>query len=221
MAGFCELATSLQGPIFGILREKSAIVSGGHSKNSRFWETGAGDWVRSALRGRACNITRQILRLGRRAIRNAASHCRAHAHSVRYLAVAMEGESLYEKRWQLLLLRVYLALSVSVLWKPLDCRATQVLHGTAHKLSENQTPDAGEVVRQSPQGKLPILSLSALGIVFGDIGTSPLYTFKAILGTAEKSADAGVVLGALSLVLWDSLHHHDSKVCLVCHARRQ
>jgi KUP system potassium uptake protein len=71
-----------------------------------------------------------------------------------------------------------------------------------HKVSENQTPDAGEAVRQSPQGKLPILSLAALGIVFGDIGTSPLYTFKTILGVAEAAPDAGVVLGALSLVLW-------------------
>src|SRR5260370_30415632 len=71
-----------------------------------------------------------------------------------------------------------------------------------HKVSEKQTPDAGEAARQAPQGKLPILGLSALGIVFGDIGTSPLYTFKTILGTAEASPDAGVVLGALSLVLW-------------------
>jgi KUP system potassium uptake protein len=72
----------------------------------------------------------------------------------------------------------------------------------AHKVSENRTPDAGEAVRQSPQGKLPILSLAALGIVFGDIGTSPLYTFKTILGVAQAAPDAGVVLGALSLVLW-------------------
>ena len=69
-------------------------------------------------------------------------------------------------------------------------------------MNECQTADTGEAKRQPPQGKLPILSLSALGIVFGDIGTSPLYTFKAILGTAEQSADAGVVLGSLSLVLW-------------------
>jgi KUP system potassium uptake protein len=69
-------------------------------------------------------------------------------------------------------------------------------------LNECQTADTGEAKRQPPQGKLPILSLSALGIVFGDIGTSPLYTFKVILGTAEQSADAGVVLGSLSLVLW-------------------
>jgi KUP system potassium uptake protein len=69
-------------------------------------------------------------------------------------------------------------------------------------LNENRTPDATEAARQVPSGKLPLLALSALGIVFGDIGTSPLYTFKAILGTAEKSSDASVVLGALSLVLW-------------------
>jgi KUP system potassium uptake protein len=69
-------------------------------------------------------------------------------------------------------------------------------------VSENPTPDAGDAVRQAPQSKLPILGLSALGIVFGDIGTSPLYTFKTILGTAETASDAGTVLGALSLVLW-------------------
>jgi KUP system potassium uptake protein len=61
------------------------------------------------------------------------------------------------------------------------------------------------MARQVPQGKLTVLGLSALGIVFGDIGTSPLYTFKTILGAAGKSPDARVVLGALSLVLWTLL----------------
>ncbi len=56
--------------------------------------------------------------------------------------------------------------------------------------------------RQAPQGKLPALALTALGIVFGDIGTSPLYTFKTVLGTAEMPSDPATVLGALSLVLW-------------------
>ena len=46
------------------------------------------------------------------------------------------------------------------------------------------------------------LSLSALGIVFGDIGTSPLYTFKTVLGTAGTPSDPATILGALSLVLW-------------------
>jgi KUP system potassium uptake protein len=52
------------------------------------------------------------------------------------------------------------------------------------------------------QGKLPALALTALGIVFGDIGTSPLYTFKTVLGAAEMPSEAATVLGALSLVLW-------------------
>jgi len=69
-------------------------------------------------------------------------------------------------------------------------------------LNENPLPDAGDGARQVPRGKLPILGLSALGIVFGDIGTSPLYTFKAILGATEGTPNAGVVLGVLSLVLW-------------------
>ncbi|MBV9461009.1 MAG: KUP/HAK/KT family potassium transporter, partial [Bradyrhizobium sp.] len=58
------------------------------------------------------------------------------------------------------------------------------------------------MARPAPQGNFALLGLSALGIVFGDIGTSPLYTFKTNLGTAEKSPDAAAVLGALSLVLW-------------------
>ncbi|MGH6737615.1 MAG: KUP/HAK/KT family potassium transporter, partial [Bradyrhizobium sp.] len=66
----------------------------------------------------------------------------------------------------------------------------------------NPADPPGVVARQPPQGNLALLALSALGIVFGDIGTSPLYTFKTILGTAERGPDAAAVLGALSLVLW-------------------
>jgi KUP system potassium uptake protein len=56
--------------------------------------------------------------------------------------------------------------------------------------------------RQAPQGSMPALALTALGIVFGDIGTSPLYTFKTVLGTTDTPSDPATVLGALSLVLW-------------------
>ena len=76
-------------------------------------------------------------------------------------------------------------------------------------MSDIQTADIGETAstpkgsaRELPQGKMPVLALSALGIVFGDIGTSPLYTFKTILGTAASPSDPATVLGALSLVLW-------------------
>jgi KUP system potassium uptake protein len=46
------------------------------------------------------------------------------------------------------------------------------------------------------------LSLSALGVVFGDIGTSPLYTLKTVLGLNGGKADRAVILGTLSLVIW-------------------
>ena len=49
---------------------------------------------------------------------------------------------------------------------------------------------------------LPALSLSALGVVFGDIGTSPLYTLKTVLGLTGPHPDPTATLGALSLVIW-------------------
>ena len=56
-----------------------------------------------------------------------------------------------------------------------------------------------------PQGSRAALSLAALGIVFGDIGTSPLYTFKTILNLTGGKPDAATVLGTLSLVVWTLL----------------
>ena len=49
---------------------------------------------------------------------------------------------------------------------------------------------------------LPALSLSALGVVFGDIGTSPLYTLKTVLNLTGGNPDPTATLGALSLVIW-------------------
>lgn len=43
--------------------------------------------------------------------------------------------------------------------------------------------------------------LVSLGIVFGDIGTSPLYVMKAILGTGEALSET-YVIGALSCIIW-------------------
>lgn len=53
-------------------------------------------------------------------------------------------------------------------------------------------------------GSLPILVIGALGVVYGDIGTSPIYAFRQVLRVA--ASDGGVlredVLGVLSLILW-------------------
>jgi KUP system potassium uptake protein len=43
--------------------------------------------------------------------------------------------------------------------------------------------------------------LITLGIIFGDIGTSPLYTFQTILNEGGK-VSTGLVLGAISCVFW-------------------
>ena len=43
--------------------------------------------------------------------------------------------------------------------------------------------------------------LITIGIVFGDIGTSPLYVFQAITGNGTHF-DIGLVYGGLSAVIW-------------------
>ena len=74
--------------------------------------------------------------------------------------------------------------------------------GTAeHPLSgafERVPPEA------RPRGKrLAVLTLTALGVVYGDIGTSPLYAFKeAFLPEYHLLPDQGTVYGLLSMIVW-------------------
>ncbi|MGA8260937.1 MAG: potassium transporter Kup [Arenicellales bacterium] len=68
-------------------------------------------------------------------------------------------------------------------------------------MSPAGSPDAGAGV--SRKGKLPALCLIALGIVYGDIGTSPLYAFRlCFFGGEHIAATDANVLGALSLIFW-------------------
>src|SRR6202162_4937375 len=48
------------------------------------------------------------------------------------------------------------------------------------------------------------LTLGSIGVVFGDIGTSPLYAFReAVAGASQgQSVTRVIVLGVLSLILW-------------------
>lgn len=50
--------------------------------------------------------------------------------------------------------------------------------------------------------RLPGLVLSALGVVFGDIGTSPLYTLKTVLSLADNPHSPELILGLLSMIIW-------------------
>lgn len=70
----------------------------------------------------------------------------------------------------------------------------------------NGTADSG----QHSNKRLAALSLGALGVVFGDIGTSPLYAISSSFASGSGlETTPGNVLGVLSLVFW-------SLVIIVC-----
>jgi KUP system potassium uptake protein len=60
-----------------------------------------------------------------------------------------------------------------------------------------------EVHPQAARSRFPLLVLGAIGVVFGDIGTSPLYALKEVFGSAHgMPLTEANVFGALSLVFW-------------------
>ncbi len=74
---------------------------------------------------------------------------------------------------------------------------------TATKDAMPHSPDLA-TAHQHHQGHFGTLALAALGVVYGDIGTSPLYTMKEVFAGAHHPLPitADNVLGILSLVLW-------------------
>lgn len=95
------------------------------------------------------------------------------------------------------------------------------IHSPAHDLILRVTgkDDLRKAVRQageqpakheqSRRRRLPLLCITALGVVYGDIGTSPLYAFRQCFHGAETGHHLVVnpanVLGILSLVTWSLL----------------
>jgi KUP system potassium uptake protein len=63
-------------------------------------------------------------------------------------------------------------------------------------------PGAANGARPVVSAGLASLSVAALGVVFGDIGTSPLYTLKTVLNLTGDRPDSFTVLGSLSLIIW-------------------
>ena len=48
----------------------------------------------------------------------------------------------------------------------------------------------------------PTMTLAALGIVYGDIGTSPLYTLKESFAASKLTTSETNVFGFVSLIIW-------------------
>lgn len=69
----------------------------------------------------------------------------------------------------------------------------------AHPHLRSEDPELERATRSG----LPSLVLAALGVVYGDIGTSPLYAFReALRATAGTGSHRDNVLGILSLIVW-------------------
>ncbi len=65
-----------------------------------------------------------------------------------------------------------------------------------------------------PRKTTPAAALAALGIVYGDLGTSPLYTLQAVVGATGGHFSPEVALGSLSLIFWSLIITISVKYCL-------
>lgn len=67
----------------------------------------------------------------------------------------------------------------------------------------NETTAAARAGQDAPPG-LIALALGSVGVVYGDIGTSPLYAFReaAMAASADHIVTRDIVLGVLSLIVW-------------------
>src|SRR4030081_22020 len=60
----------------------------------------------------------------------------------------------------------------------------------------------------------PGAALTALGIVYGDLGTSPLYTLQAVAQAVGGTLDRDAALGSLSLIFWALVITISVKYCV-------
>ncbi len=68
---------------------------------------------------------------------------------------------------------------------------------------DSTSTPTGAVPAPTAGHSLPMLAVAALGIIYGDIGTSPLYTIKeCFAGTHSVPPTPANILGILSLVFW-------------------
>ncbi len=72
--------------------------------------------------------------------------------------------------------------------------------------ADNPGQKAGDVATQQAshdKSNLPLLTLGAIGVVYGDIGTSPIYAFRQATHVRPGAASTDIeILGLLSLIVW-------------------
>ena len=78
--------------------------------------------------------------------------------------------------------------------------------------AEAPTPSPGDIHRHG----LPALMLGAIGVVYGDIGTSPLYAMKeSFIGPHPLAVDPLHIFGVVSLIFWSLMLVVTAKYVLV------
>jgi len=77
-----------------------------------------------------------------------------------------------------------------------------VVDGPAPDSAAAPPPPGAAATANPDKPALAALTLTALGIVFGDIGTSPLYTLKTVVELAGGKPNPHIALGLLSLLVW-------------------
>src|SRR3954451_21773169 len=72
------------------------------------------------------------------------------------------------------------------------------------RIAEGESPPPAQAStgRGAHKAGKAALTLSALGVVFGDIGTSPLYALDAVFHESDVKPDQASVYGIISLVFW-------------------
>ena len=71
--------------------------------------------------------------------------------------------------------------------------------------ADPNTSAAANGVSEAPaKSSFWALTLGSVGVVYGDIGTSPLYAFReaAMAASNEQGVTSAIVLGVLSLIVW-------------------
>jgi KUP system potassium uptake protein len=85
----------------------------------------------------------------------------------------------------------------------IDREPSSAFAATTHLIRRdmNTTTAAAPALRQ--KAVTPALLLGVLGVVYGDIGTSPLYTLSTCLAEfGENRLTPGIILGILSMIFW-------------------
>jgi KUP system potassium uptake protein len=81
----------------------------------------------------------------------------------------------------------------------MTCKAERTIEQLA---TFAMTTGLNPFLMKKSQSSLTTLCIGAIGVVYGDIGTSPLYAFKEVFASGHVPVTPGNVLGILSVFFW-------------------